>query len=207
MDKTLYHAWERYSDLLYRCPQHDLNSQHKVHIFNTRLDISTRRMLDSRGFIPMMTPTQAPKSIQVMAKHLHDWYDETTARGRINDISDNVDAIQASFKRAHLTKDCPLKKEDKEVEQSNPKDEGNTDDGWDITVKNVDRFRKILTPTIHILPNLKPMVQPYVPLGPVHDKEKVVREEQQDYDIPLQDGVMQSLTPQTVHIMPPDDDM
>ncbi|GJZ09223.1 ribonuclease H-like domain-containing protein [Tanacetum coccineum] len=30
MDETLYHAWERYSDLLYRCPQHDLNCQQKV---------------------------------------------------------------------------------------------------------------------------------------------------------------------------------
>ncbi|GJY47337.1 kinase-like domain, phloem protein 2-like protein [Tanacetum coccineum] len=104
MDETLYHAWERYSDLLYRCPQHDMNSQQKVHIFYTGLDISTLRMLDSRGFIPLMTPTQALKSIQVMAEHSHDWYDETTTRGRINDSSNNVDAIQANFKRAHLTK-------------------------------------------------------------------------------------------------------
>ncbi|GJY08034.1 hypothetical protein Tco_0375088 [Tanacetum coccineum] len=43
-------------------------------------------------------------------------------------------------------------------------------------------------------------------LGPVHDKEKIAREEEQDYDIPLHDGVMQPLTPQTVHITPPDDD-
>ncbi|GJZ84080.1 hypothetical protein Tco_0649419 [Tanacetum coccineum] len=64
-------------------------------------------------------------------------------------------------------------------------DEGNTDDGWDITVKDVDRLRQILTPIIHTLPNLKPMVQPYIPLGPVHDKEKVIIEEEQDYDIPL----------------------
>ncbi|GKA28377.1 hypothetical protein Tco_0714545 [Tanacetum coccineum] len=42
--------------------------------------------------------------------------------------------------------------------------------------------------------------------GPTHDKEKVVKEEEQDYDIPLQDGVMQALTPQTVHITPSDDD-
>ncbi|GJT09584.1 retrotransposon ORF1 [Tanacetum coccineum] len=41
---------------------------------------------------------------------------------------------------------------------------------------------------------------------PTHDKEKVVKEEEQDYDIPLQDGVMQALTPQTVHITPSDDD-
>ncbi|GKE56184.1 hypothetical protein Tco_1495369 [Tanacetum coccineum] len=41
---------------------------------------------------------------------------------------------------------------------------------------------------------------------PVHDKDKIVREKEQDYDIPLNDSVMQPLTPQTLHITPPDDD-
>ncbi|GJT08871.1 hypothetical protein Tco_0843333 [Tanacetum coccineum] len=107
-------------------------------------------MLTLEGIISLMTPTQALKSIQIMAEHSHDWYDETIIRERINDSSDNFDAIQASFKWAHLTKECPLKKEDKEVEQS--KGEG------------------------------------------------------QDYDIPLQDGVMQPLNPQTSHITSLDDD-
>ncbi|GJR91924.1 ribonuclease H-like domain-containing protein [Tanacetum coccineum] len=72
-DETLYYAWERYNDLLYQCPVHDLNCQQKVHIFYTGLDISTRKLLDSNGFIPLMTPTQALESIQVMADHSHDW--------------------------------------------------------------------------------------------------------------------------------------
>ncbi|GKE06009.1 hypothetical protein Tco_1398027 [Tanacetum coccineum] len=117
MDETLYHAWERYNDLLFKCPQHDLNNHQKVQIFYIRLDISTRRMLDFREFIPLMTLTKAFKLIQIMTEHSHDWYDETTTRERINDRSDNIDAIQASSKEAHLTKECPLKK-DKEVEQS-----------------------------------------------------------------------------------------
>ncbi|GJS93077.1 ribonuclease H-like domain-containing protein [Tanacetum coccineum] len=58
-DETLYYAWERYNDLLYQCPLHDLNCQQKVHIFYTGLDISTRKILDSNRFIPLMTPTQA----------------------------------------------------------------------------------------------------------------------------------------------------
>ncbi|GJY05703.1 reverse transcriptase domain-containing protein [Tanacetum coccineum] len=89
MYKTLYQALERYNDLLFKCPQHDLNNHQKVQIFYTGLDISSRRMLDSRGFIPLMTPTQALKSIQVL-----------------------------SFKGAHLTKEYALKKEDKAVVQS-----------------------------------------------------------------------------------------
>ncbi|GJS31591.1 hypothetical protein Tco_0492211 [Tanacetum coccineum] len=98
MDETLYHAWER--------------------------------VLDSKGFIPLMRLTQALISIQVMVEHSHNWYDEATTRERINDSPNNIDtkkpkgnihAIQASFKNyegAHLTMECPLKKEDKAVEQN-----------------------------------------------------------------------------------------
>ncbi|GKD96003.1 hypothetical protein Tco_1379900, partial [Tanacetum coccineum] len=117
-DETLNHAWERYNYLLYQCPLHDLNYQQKVHIFYTGLDISTRKILDSNGFIPLMTPTQALESIQVMADHSHDWYDETTTRERINDALDNVDAIHKSFKGEHLTKEYPLKKEDETFKHS-----------------------------------------------------------------------------------------
>ncbi|GKE06350.1 reverse transcriptase domain-containing protein, partial [Tanacetum coccineum] len=46
-DETLYYAWERYNDLLYQYPLHDLNYQQKVHIFYTRLDISNCKILDS----------------------------------------------------------------------------------------------------------------------------------------------------------------
>ncbi|GJR96374.1 hypothetical protein Tco_0268548 [Tanacetum coccineum] len=114
-DETLYHAWERYNDLLYQCPLHDLNCQQKVYIFYTGLDIFTRKILDSNGFIPLMTPTQDLESIQFMACHSHDWYDETTTRERINDVLDNVDAIHKSFKGEHLTKEYPLKKEDEAI--------------------------------------------------------------------------------------------
>ncbi|GJW89475.1 reverse transcriptase domain-containing protein [Tanacetum coccineum] len=85
-------------------------------------------------------------------------------------------------------------------------EEGDMDVGWDITSKDVERLRQFLTPTIHTLPNLEPVVQPYIPLGPVHDKDKIVREKEQNYDIPLNDSVMKPLTPQMVHITPPDDD-
>ncbi|GJT19176.1 hypothetical protein Tco_0877882 [Tanacetum coccineum] len=98
-------------DLLEKgCPQHDLNCQQKVHIFYTGLDIFNRRMLDSKGFITLMTPTQALISIQVMADHSHNWYDETTTKEKINDNPDNIDAVQESFKEAHPTKECPFRK-------------------------------------------------------------------------------------------------
>ncbi|GKG62532.1 hypothetical protein Tco_0634305 [Tanacetum coccineum] len=54
-----------------------------------------------------------------------------------------------------------------EIHKMKPQeDEGDMDVGWDITIKDVERLRKFLTPTIH------------KPLGPVHDKEKIVTEEE-----------------------------
>ncbi|GJS26816.1 hypothetical protein Tco_0487436 [Tanacetum coccineum] len=285
-------------------------------------------MLNSRGFITLMTPTQALISVQVKADHSHNLYDEKTTK-KINDGLNNIDVIQESVNEAYLTNDCPFKKEDNAVEQSkymrsleetiikfyeelikkqaaedewikkfikntesniwalktttknleekayqltqtiltntgekfkarttmgkenmkdlvsrdlppmpflghlkeqivspyrtcetvcmieNPRevhklkareDEGDMDVSWGITVEDVERLRQFLTPTIHTLPNLEPGVQPYMSLGPVHDKETIIREEELDYNIPLHDGMMQPLTPQIVHITPPDDD-
>ncbi|GJY09701.1 hypothetical protein Tco_0377886 [Tanacetum coccineum] len=122
-DETLYYAWERYNDLLYQCPLHDLDCQQK---------------------------------------EIH-----------------NEEAQE---------------------------DEGDMYVGWDITNKDVERLRQFLTPTIHTLPNLEPIVPSCIPLGLVHDKDKIVREKKQDYDIPLNDSVMQPLTPQTIHITQPDYD-
>ncbi|GJZ76607.1 hypothetical protein Tco_0641279 [Tanacetum coccineum] len=277
-----------YNDLLFKCPQHDLNCQQKVHIFYTGLDILTRRVLDSKGFIPLMTPTQALISIQVMAEHLHNWYDEATTREQINDSPNNIDTkkpkenihvIQAADNewirkfientnsniRALKTTTKNLQEKTYQLTQTvltntgekvkakttmgkenvkepvprdlpvvqtyvpptqfigNPyrtheiicaigipkeihEDEGDMNNGCNIMVDDVERLRKIPTPSIHTLPNLEPIVQPYMPLELVCNKGKVVREKEQDYDIPLQDHVMQPLTPQTVHIAPPDDD-
>ncbi|GJX45369.1 hypothetical protein Tco_0262045 [Tanacetum coccineum] len=234
-----------------------------------------------------------------MADHSHIWYDEAITRERINDcfdyidtkkLKENIHAIQVSCKvceRAHLTKEFPLKKEDKVAEKftentdlnlraldtttqnlhvkpnqltqmvltnaeervnaemkmgkkymkepvprnflvvqpyvpptpfpghlkkrkDNPyktreticmigipkkiqEDEGVIDDGWDITIKDVERIWKILTPTIHTLPNLEPVAQLYMLLGPVHDELKV--KEELEYNIPIQDGMLQPLTP------------
>ncbi|GKB91962.1 hypothetical protein Tco_0964234 [Tanacetum coccineum] len=102
-DETLYHAWERYNDLLYQCPLHDLNCQQKL------------------------------------------WEDE-------GDLDVPVGTLQCK------------------------------------TVRKVMQFLQLTHYTL--LPYLEPVVQPYIPLGPVHDKDKIVREKEQDYDIPLNDSVM-----------------
>ncbi|GJS38691.1 hypothetical protein Tco_0563734 [Tanacetum coccineum] len=80
----------------------------------------------------------------------------------------------------------------KEIHNARAQDnEGDMDVGWDITSKDVERLRQSLTPTTHTLPNLESIGKPYIPLGLVHDREKIIREEEQDYDISLNDSVMQ----------------
>ncbi|GJU43170.1 hypothetical protein Tco_1200436 [Tanacetum coccineum] len=118
------------SNEMVRCPHHDLNSQQRVHIFYTGLYIPTRIMLDSKGFIPLMTPTQALKSIQIMVDHSRNWYDEATTKERIKGSSDDIDIKQLDenihvflvsskiCEGMHLTEECTLQKEDTAVEQN-----------------------------------------------------------------------------------------
>ncbi|GJR93620.1 hypothetical protein Tco_0265794 [Tanacetum coccineum] len=55
-------------------------------------------------------------------------------------------------------------------------DEGDMDVGWDITRKDVKRLRKFLTPTIHTLPNLEPIVPPCIPLDQSMIRIKLIQE-------------------------------
>ncbi|GJV83794.1 hypothetical protein Tco_1523692 [Tanacetum coccineum] len=84
-DESLYQAWERYNDLLYKCPTYDLNSHQKVNIFYNGLDTMTRQLLDSHGPIPNKTPTQTLTTIQTMADHSQKWHDGLTSRRGSND--------------------------------------------------------------------------------------------------------------------------
>ncbi|GJZ80109.1 hypothetical protein Tco_0644946 [Tanacetum coccineum] len=142
--------------------------------------------------------------------------DDEDAHEHVQRVLEIVDLLHfpgvthdAVMLKAHLTKECHLKKEDEAVEQSKymrSLEETISKLCWDITIKDVERLRQFLTPTIHTLHFLEHVVQPYMPLEPVHHKEKIVSEKEHDYDIPLHDGVMQPLTPQIVYITPPDDD-
>ncbi|GJU67780.1 hypothetical protein Tco_1254039 [Tanacetum coccineum] len=132
-DKTLYHAWERYNDLLYKCPTHDINNHQKVSIFYNGMGTMNRQLLDSQGPITGMTPTQALTAIQAMANHSQKWHDGSSSRnidsssnsegiaaivskrdslGRdIKKLKENVHAIQVgcqTCRGAHLDKECPL---------------------------------------------------------------------------------------------------
>ncbi|GJV14713.1 zinc knuckle CX2CX4HX4C containing protein [Tanacetum coccineum] len=102
-----------------------------------------RQLLDSQGLILGMTPTQALTVIQTMADHSQKWHDETLSRSissssntdglaaivskldnlgcDIKNLKENVHGIQVGFRICegpYLDKECPLKKEVKQVEEA-----------------------------------------------------------------------------------------
>ncbi|GJT32303.1 retrovirus-related pol polyprotein from transposon TNT 1-94 [Tanacetum coccineum] len=106
-DETLYQAWERFKELLMKCPQHYLTEMQE-------------------------TTADAKKAIQEMAEYSQKWHNGTS-RGRSTETSDGLAAIQEQLnnlgreiktvnekvyaaqvrceqcKGPHYTKDCPLK--------------------------------------------------------------------------------------------------
>ncbi|GJZ03516.1 gag-pol polyprotein [Tanacetum coccineum] len=62
-DENLYQAWERFKELLMKCPQHYLTEMQEVVLFYNGLDVPTRQILDSRGVIPSKTTADAKVAI------------------------------------------------------------------------------------------------------------------------------------------------
>ncbi|GJR71077.1 hypothetical protein Tco_0083442 [Tanacetum coccineum] len=135
-------AWERYNDMLYKCPTHDINGHQKVNIFYNGLSTINRQLLDSQGPIPRMTPAQALIAIQTMVGHSQKWHNETISKnigssssndglaalvnkldnlGRdIKKLKESIHAIQVGCQiceEPHLDKDCPLNEEVKQVKK------------------------------------------------------------------------------------------
>ncbi|GJR93231.1 putative reverse transcriptase, RNA-dependent DNA polymerase [Tanacetum coccineum] len=74
--ESLFDTWERYNDLLFKCPFHDLNDHQKVNTFYNGLNNQTRRTVDTNGLIPGLTASDALKSIQKLVEHSHKWHCE-----------------------------------------------------------------------------------------------------------------------------------
>ncbi|GJY82950.1 hypothetical protein Tco_0496326 [Tanacetum coccineum] len=115
-DETLYQAWERFKELLMKCPQHYLTEMQE-------------------------TDADAKVAIQEMAEYSQKWHNRTS-RGRSTKTSDGLAAIQAQLnnlgkeikkvnekvyasqvgceqcKGTHYTKDCPLKEDWKTLEEA-----------------------------------------------------------------------------------------
>ncbi|GJW78505.1 reverse transcriptase domain-containing protein [Tanacetum coccineum] len=95
-DENLYQAWERFKELLMKCPQHYLTEMQEVILFYNGLGIPTRQILDSRGAIPSKTAADAKVAIQEMAEYSQKWHNGTS-RSRSTKTSDGLAAIQAQL--------------------------------------------------------------------------------------------------------------
>ncbi|GJU49828.1 hypothetical protein Tco_1219383 [Tanacetum coccineum] len=108
-DETLHQAWERFKELLLRCPQHYLTNMQELIMYYKGLDVPTRQILDSKGDVPKISAVDAKKAIQEMADNSQKWHDGAFTRNRIGCEVCNG---------AHYTKDCPLKEEGKTLEEA-----------------------------------------------------------------------------------------
>ncbi|GJT10074.1 putative reverse transcriptase domain-containing protein [Tanacetum coccineum] len=140
-NEILYHTWERFKELLMKCPQHYLTEMQEVVLFYNGLNVPTRQILDSRGAIPSKTDADAKVAIQEMDEYSQKW-NNRTSRTRSTKTSDGLAAIQAQLnnlgreikkvnekvyaaqvgceqcKGPHYTKDSPLKEEGKTLEDA-----------------------------------------------------------------------------------------
>ncbi|GKA03331.1 hypothetical protein Tco_0676112 [Tanacetum coccineum] len=95
-NETLYQAWERFKEILMKCPQHYLTGMPEVILFYNGLDVPTRQILDSRGAVPTKTVVYAKKAIQEMVEYSQKWHNGTS-RGRSTETYDRLTAIQAQL--------------------------------------------------------------------------------------------------------------
>ncbi|GKD31515.1 reverse transcriptase domain-containing protein [Tanacetum coccineum] len=107
-DETLDQAWERYNDLLYRCPTHDINSHQKTMADHSQKwhDGSSSRNIDS---------SSNSEGIAAIVNKLD-------SLGRdMKKLKEKVHTIQVGCQTcggAHLDKECPLNEEVKSVEEA-----------------------------------------------------------------------------------------
>ncbi|GJT69141.1 reverse transcriptase domain-containing protein [Tanacetum coccineum] len=140
-DEPLSQAWERFKELLMKCPQHYLTEMQEVILFYNGLEVPTRQILDSRGAIPTKTAAHAKVAIQEMTEYSQKWHNGPS-RTRSTRTSGGLAAIQAQLnnlgreikkvnekvyaaqvgceqcKGPHYTKDCPLKEEGTTLEEA-----------------------------------------------------------------------------------------
>ncbi|GKA05289.1 retrovirus-related pol polyprotein from transposon TNT 1-94 [Tanacetum coccineum] len=96
-DESLFRAYERFKELLMKCPQHYLTDMQEVILFCNGLDVPTRQILDSKGTIHSKTAADAKIAIQEMAEYSQKLHSGTSSRTGSTETSDGLPAIQAQL--------------------------------------------------------------------------------------------------------------
>ncbi|KAA3460524.1 retrotransposon gag protein [Gossypium australe] len=84
--ETLYDAWERYKNLLRRCPHHGFPLWLQVQTFYNSVNPSTRQLIDSAtgGNLNNRTPEAAYEFIEEMSLNNYQWTKPTKSAGVFN---------------------------------------------------------------------------------------------------------------------------
>ncbi|GJY12430.1 homeodomain-like protein [Tanacetum coccineum] len=110
-DETpFYQAWERFKELLMKCPQHYLTEMQEVILFYNGLDVPTRQILESRG-----KSTETSDGLAAIKAQLNNLGRE------IKKVNEKVYAAQVGCEQCkgpHYTKDYPLKEEEKTLKEA-----------------------------------------------------------------------------------------
>lgn len=73
--ETLYEAWERYKDLLRRCPQHGLSGWMEVQTFYQGLNQNVKQTIDATpgGYVGNKTTYEARKFLEYIRMNSYQW--------------------------------------------------------------------------------------------------------------------------------------
>ncbi|GJS96155.1 hypothetical protein Tco_0803123 [Tanacetum coccineum] len=82
-DESLFRAWERFKELLMKCPQHYFTDMQEVILFYNRLDVPTRQILDSKA-----RSTETFDGLASLQAQLHN------LEGEIKKVNEKVYAAQ-----------------------------------------------------------------------------------------------------------------
>ena len=80
--KSIYEAWERYKDLLRKCPHHELPSWLQIQTFYNGLRLEHRAMVDATtgGSLMRRTPKNAYSLLDDMALNAFSWNTDRSTR-------------------------------------------------------------------------------------------------------------------------------
>ncbi|KAG9446884.1 hypothetical protein H6P81_013012 [Aristolochia fimbriata] len=95
-DEQFCEAWERFKELLRKCPNHGIPRWMQMEIFYNGITISTRSLIDAAagGTMNKKTPNEVYELIEEIASNMYQYPVERSARGRFAGIH-NVDPVLA----------------------------------------------------------------------------------------------------------------
>ena len=94
--EPLYEAWERFKDLIRRCPQHSYQDWFQIQLFYNGLNGQTRTIVDAAagGTLLSKTADEAQQLLEEMARNNFQWPNERSMVRRAAEIHE-VDPIAA----------------------------------------------------------------------------------------------------------------